>query len=134
MLSSSTYMTVLYTINHLFLWHYCCKEVQMNPRRTKRKIGRRSKSCGILSTVTSLPTFRKVMMPSSFATPLQKPQIWQGKTDQYLIPVPATTHKTSSMYSELLMVPCLLCFQYSTRDNTEELGQHERPPFQITCL
>ena len=47
MLSSSTYMTILYEVNHLFLGHYCCEEVQMNPRKTKGKIYRISKSCGI---------------------------------------------------------------------------------------
>ena len=85
-----------------------------------------------ISTGTSSQTFRRIT-PSSLATPLQDPQISQGKTDQYLIPVPATTHKPSIMYSEFLMVPYLLCFQYSTRDKTDELGPHKRQPFQIHC-
>jgi len=135
MLSSSMYMTVLYEANHLFLGHYGCKEVQMNPRRTKSKIHRKSKSCGIHIYWTSLPTSRRIMTPSSSVTPpLRELQISQGKTDQYLIPVPATTHKTSIMYSEFLMVPYLLCFQYSTRDKTDELGPHKRLPFQIHCF
>jgi hypothetical protein len=84
-----------------------------------------------ISTGTSQQAFRRIMMPSSLATPLQDPQISQGKTDQYLIPVPATTHKTPIMYSEFLMVPYLLCFQYSTQDKTDELGPHKRLSFQI---
>jgi hypothetical protein len=38
---------VLHKVSHLFFGHYCYKEVQMNLRKTKRKIHRRSKSCGI---------------------------------------------------------------------------------------